>query len=85
MSHNNEDNLELLRSARDKLLFKPAAYSCITEFTDSFPKKKASTFVQQIFLVTQSAWQPEEPYSQIYTEHYKKSILSTLRQSIGKI
>jgi hypothetical protein len=79
MSDHDEENLQLLRATAGGLPYKPATYTCITEFTDSFPQKKTSTFVQQHFPAAETAWQPENPYPKIYTKHYRKSILSTLR------
>jgi len=79
MSDHDEENLQLLRNTAGGLPYKPATYTCITEFTDSFPQKKATTFVQQFFPAAETAWQPEAPYPKIYTKSYRKSILSTLR------
>lgn len=79
MSYDDEANLELLRSTGGGFPYRPATYTCITEFTDSFPRKKDTTFVQEHFPAAQSAWQPEPPYPRIYTKDYRKSILSTLR------
>ena len=79
MSHNDEANINLLRATTGGLPYKPPTYTSITEFTDSFPTKKASTFVQEYFPAAESAWQPEPPYPRIYTKTYRKSVLSTLR------
>ena len=79
MSHNDEESLEFLRATTRGLPYKPATYTCITEFTDNFPKKKATGFEQEYFPAAESAWQPESPYPRIYNKHYRKSILSTLR------
>lgn len=79
MAYNDEENLQFLRDTAGGLPYKPATYTCITEFTDNFPVKKATEFVQEYFPAAETAWQPEPPYPRIYTRHYKKSILSTLR------
>ena len=79
MSYDDEENLNLLRATAAGLPYKPATYTCITEFTDSFPQKKVTEFVQEHLPAAQSAWQPEAPYPRIYTKDYRKSILSTLR------
>jgi len=79
MSHNDEENLQLLRDTAGGFPYKPASYTCITEFTDNFPIKKATEFAQEYFPAAESAWQPEKPYPKIYTKSYRKSILSTLR------
>ena len=84
MSHHDEESLEFLRSTTGGLPYRPATYTCITEFTDNFPKKKATEFEQEYFPAAESAWQPELPYPRIYTEHYRKTILSTLKQTIAK-
>jgi len=78
MSYDDEQNLNLLRATTRGLPYKPPTYTCITEFTDSFPKKKATEFEQEYFPAAESAWQPEPPYPRIYTKDYRKSILSTL-------
>jgi hypothetical protein len=84
MTYNDAHSLELLRATAGGLPYKPATYTCITEFTDNFPKKKTVEFSQEYFPAAESAWQPESPYPRIYTKHYRKSILLTLKQTIGK-
>jgi len=79
MNYNDEANLELLRATTAGLPYKPPTYTCITEFTDNFPKKKATEFSQEYFPAAQSAWQPEAPFPKLYTKNYRKSILLTLR------
>jgi len=79
MADHDEENLQLLRETTGGLPYKPATYTCITEFTDNFPKQKATEFVQEHFPAAESAWQPEPPYPKIYTKSYRKSILLTLR------
>jgi hypothetical protein len=79
----DEHNLELLFATTGGLPYRPATYTCITEFTNSFPKKKADAFVSPLH-DTEPAYQPEAPYPRIYTKSYRKSILSTLKQTIGK-
>jgi hypothetical protein len=84
MSHNDEANLELLRATTGGLPYQPASYTCIKDFTDNFPKKKATEFEQEYFPAAESAWQPEPPYPRIYTKHYRKTILLALKQTIEK-
>jgi hypothetical protein len=79
MSYNDEANLELLRATAGGLPYRPATYTCIKDFTDNFPKKKATEFVQEYFPAAESAWHPEAPFPKIYTKSYRKSILLTLR------
>ena len=79
MTYNDGENLRLLRETTGGLPYKPLTYTCITEFTDSFPKKNATEFEQEYFPAAESAWQPEPPYPRIYTKTYRKSILSTLK------
>jgi hypothetical protein len=55
------------------------SHTSITEFTDNFPKKEITEFLEQHFPAAESAWQPEKPYPCIYTTPYRKSILPTLR------
>jgi hypothetical protein len=83
MSHNDEQNLEFLRATTKGLPYNPPRYSCIQEFTDSFPKPEPAAFIPEL-RAAQSAWQPEPPYPRIYTKHYRKSILLTLTQTIEK-
>jgi hypothetical protein len=78
MSHNDKQNLVLLRAVTKGLPYRPATYSCIRKFVDSFPKPKPSAFEPEL-RATQSAWQPEEPYPRIYTKDYRKTILSKLK------
>lgn len=81
---NDKHNLELLFAITGGLPYRSATYTCIREFTNNFPKKKAQSFVQEYFPAAESAWQPEPPYPQIYTKTYRKSILSSLKQTIEK-
>lgn len=77
MTYDDDANLELLRSTTGGLPYRPATYTCITEFTDSFPQKKATAFVAPL-PDAKPAYQPEAPYPRIYTKDYKKTLLSTL-------
>ena len=79
MKDTDSQVLALMYELAGGLPYRPATYTCITEFTDNFPKKKATEFVQEYFPAAESAWQPEPPYPRIYTKSYRKSILSTLR------
>jgi hypothetical protein len=78
MTYDDDANLELLRSTTGGLPYRPATYTCITEFTDSFPQKKATAFVLDSLPDAKPAYQPEAPYPRIYTKDYKKTLLSTL-------
>lgn len=84
MSHNDEESLEFLHATTGGLPYNPPTYTCITEFTDSFPQKQATEFEQEYFPAAESAWQPEPPYPRIYNKHYRKTILSSLKQTIAK-
>lgn len=84
VSAHDDHNLKLLYELAGSAPYKPATYTCITEFTDNFPKKKLAEFSQEYFPAAESAWQPEPPYPRIYTRHYRKTILSTLKQTIEK-
>jgi hypothetical protein len=84
MAYDDDYNLKLLRATAGGFPYNPPSYTCITEFTDSFPKKKATEFEQQYFPAAESAWIPEAPYPRIYTKDYRKTILSTLKQTIAK-
>jgi hypothetical protein len=66
-----------------RLPYNPPRYSCIREFTNSFPEPEPTAFEPEL-RTTQSAWIPEDPYPQIYTKDYRKTILSTLKQTIAK-
>lgn len=83
IASDNEILTLLYRLAGGALYCQPS-YTSITEFTDNFPKQKATEFLKQHFPAAESAWQPEKPYPCIYNKHYRKSILSTLRQTIEK-
>ena len=82
ISH-DDSNLRLLYATAGGLPYRPATYTCIKEFTDSFPQQEASPFMSEPFLA-EPTFKPEEPYPRIYTKDYRKSILTTLKQSIGK-
>ncbi len=76
MTYNDEQNLELLFATTGGLPYRPATYTCITEFTDSFPQKKATAFVLDSLPDIKPAYRPEDPYPRIYTKDYKKTILA---------
>ncbi len=76
MTYNDEQNLELLFATTGGLPYRPATYTCITEFTDSFPQKKATAFVLDSLPDIKPAYRPEDPYPRIYTQDYKKTILA---------
>ena len=77
MSHNDEQNLELLRATTGGLPYRPPSYTCITEFTNSFPQKKVNEFVAPL-PDAKPAYQPEAPYPRIYTKNYRKSVLTSI-------
>ena len=83
MAFNDEHNLQLLRDLAGRFPYNPPSYTCIREFTDNFPKSEPPVFTADP-LLTKPAWVPEAPYPRIYTKNYRKTILSTLIQSIGK-
>lgn len=75
-SHDNY-NLKLLYATTGDLPYNPPSYTCIKEFTDSFPQQEAPAFMSDPHL-SKPAFKLEDPYPRIYTESYRKSILSTL-------
>jgi hypothetical protein len=80
MTFDDNENLKLLYATTGGLPYRPATYTCITEFTDNFPQKKITEFVSQPHL-TKPAYKPEDPYPRIYNKDYKKSILTVLSKS----
>jgi hypothetical protein len=70
-------NLQLLYATTGGLPYKPATYTCIKEFTDSFPQQEASPFMSDPLLAAPT-FKFEDPYPKIYTKSYRKSVLSTL-------
>jgi hypothetical protein len=83
MSHDDKHNLELLFATTGGLPYNPLSYTCIREFTNSFPKPAPAAFILEL-RSTDPAWIPEDPYPRIYTKHYRKSVLLTLKQTIAK-
>jgi hypothetical protein len=83
MMHDDKHNLELLFATTGGLPYNPPSYTWIKEFTDSFPRPPPVAFAQEE-LLAKPAWVPEPPYPRIYNKHYRKSVLSTLRQTIAK-
>lgn len=77
VSHDNE-NLKLLYGLAGEFPYKPATYTCIQEFTDSFLQQEAPAFMSEPRL-SHPAYKPEPPYPRIYTKDYKKTILASLR------
>ena len=84
MMHDDKHNLELLFATTGGLPYNPPSYTCIREFTDSFPTLTAVEFDQED-LLTSAAWIPEPPYPRLHTKSYRKSVLSSLKQTIAKI
>jgi hypothetical protein len=82
MNHDDE-SLHLLYGLAGGYAYNPPSYTCIKEFTDNFPKAEPPVFNSEP-LLTKPAWVPEAPYPRIYTKDYRKTILSTLKQPIGK-
>jgi hypothetical protein len=77
VSAHDDYNLKLLYELSSRTLYKPPSYTCITEFTNSFPKKKVDEFVTtgpDIKLV----FRPDAPYPRIYTKNYRKSVLTSI-------
>ena len=83
MAHDDNYNLKLLYATAIGLPYNPPSYTSIKEFTNSFPEKETASFVAQPS-AAESAWQLDPPYPRIYTKDYRKSILSTLKQTIAK-
>lgn len=78
MTYDDDANLKLLFSTTGGLPYRPATYTCIKEFSDSFPQQKAPDFMSDPHYA-KPAYRPEDPYPRIYNKSYRKSILSTLR------
>lgn len=78
VASHDDDNLKLLYATTGGLPYRPATYTCITEFTDSFPQRIAQKFTSEPHL-PKPAYKPEDPYPRIYTKDYRKSILTTLK------
>lgn len=78
MSYDDEANLELLRATTGGLPYKPPSYTCIKEFTDSFPQQKAPEFVSEPS-IAKPAFILEAPYPKIYNNTYKTTILTILK------
>jgi hypothetical protein len=82
MNHDTE-SLILLYELAGGLPHKAPSYTCIQEFANNFPKAEPLPFSAEPPLA-KTAWVPEAPYPRIYTKDYRKTILSTLKQTIGK-
>jgi hypothetical protein len=82
MTHDNA-NSALLRSTTGALPYNPPSYTCIREFVNSFPPPPPVEFAPEDLLAS-PVWVPAPPYPKIYTESYRKSILSTLTETIAK-
>lgn len=79
----DKEVLDLMYELADARPYTAPSYTCIREFTDNFPKPEPAAFEAEP-LLTKPAWVPEAPYPRIYTKDYRKTILSTLKQPIGK-
>jgi len=77
VTSHDESNLQLLYATTGGLPYKPPTYTCITEFTASFPSVSNQPFSAEPHL-TKPAFELEDPYPRIYTNDYKKTLLSTL-------
>jgi hypothetical protein len=77
-------NVALLRSTAGALTYNPPSYTCIREFVNSFPVPPPVEFDPGNTLAN-PVWVPEPPYPRIYTENYRKSVLSTLTKTMEKI
>lgn len=78
MTFDDEENLRLLKATTGGLPYNPPTYTCIKEFTDSFPQRTAPEFMSDPQLAA-PAYIPEEPYPRIYTKDYKKTLLTILK------
>lgn len=78
MTYNDDQNLELLFATTKGLPFNPPTYTCIKEFTDSFPQRTAPPFMSDPQM-SKPAYIPEDPYPRIYTKDYKKTLLTILK------
>jgi len=79
MNVSDEENLQHLYATTGGLPYNPPSYTCIKDFTDSFPKTVVPEFAASPNL-PEPLWLPEAPYPRIYTKNYKKSILTVYRQ-----
>jgi hypothetical protein len=84
MMHDDKHNLELLFVTANRFPYNPPSYTCIKEFVNSFPVPPPVEFALDDSLAS-PVWVPEPPYPKIYTDSYRKSLLSALTQTIEKI
>lgn len=76
MSYDDNENLRLLYATTGGLPYNPSSYTCIKEFSDSFPQQAAPKFASDPRLA-KPAYIPEDPYPRIYTKDYKTTILAS--------
>lgn len=76
VSKHDAYNLELLYQLAGNAAYNPPTYTCIREFTDSFPQRNAPEF-QSDLVLSKPAYKPEDPYPRIYNSDYKTTILAS--------
>ena len=80
MTSKNTDleSLRLLYELVRDYTYNPPSYTCIQEFSNNFTEPANLEFTASPGM-PEAHWQLEAPFPKIYTKHYKKSILTTLR------
>lgn len=77
----DDANLKRLYNLAGNQAYKPATYTCIKEFTDSFPQKQRSEFLSDPGLA-KPVFKLDDPYPRIYNNDYKKTILTIVSTSV---
>ena len=75
VSH-DASNLRRLYATAGGLPYRPATYTCIREFTPSFPSVNNAAFTAEPPL-TKPVFEPEAPYPRIYNADYKTTLLAS--------
>ena len=78
VASHDDYNLKLLYATTGGLPYRPATYTCITEFADGFPQRNAPEFASDPHLA-KPAFKLEDPYPRIYNKDYKKTLLTILK------
>ena len=71
-SERDQETLELFYNLNQGRPYNPPSYTCIKEFTNSFPKHIVPELESEK-PAPKFEWQPEPPYPRIYTNDYKKN------------
>lgn len=80
MKDHLDESTRLLYNLAAGIPYNPPSYTCIREFSDNFIEylAKAPEYTESP-TVANPEWQPELPYPKIYTNEYKKTILSIVK------